>query len=156
NLPLPTRSCGVFWGMDASSLDPQAPLPDDVPTLQALLRQVLAELARVRAENTELRGKLDAALKHRFGRRSERPRPNPRSRAATQPASRRDEHGRAPLPAHLERRDVVHDLTEAEQLCPCCGRPRVCIGTQTAEQLDLEPARFFVLRTVKKSYACRH
>lgn len=51
---------------------------------------------------------------------------------------------------------LLHDLTEAEKLCPCCGRPRVCIGEQTAEQLDLEPARFFVLRTVKKSYACQH
>ena len=60
------------------------------------------------------------------------------------------------MPEHLERREVVHDLTEAEKLCPCCGQPRVCIGEQTAEQLDLEPARFFVLRTVKKSYACRH
>jgi transposase len=39
---------------------------------------------------------------------------------------------------------------------PCCGRSRAHIGDQTAEQLDLEPARFFVLRTVKKSYACRH
>ena len=60
------------------------------------------------------------------------------------------------MPEHLERREVVHDLTEAEKLCPCCGQPRVCIGEQTAEQLDLEPARFFVLRTVKKSYACQH
>jgi transposase len=32
----------------------------------------------------------------------------------------------------------------------------VCIGAQTAEQLDLEPARVFVRRTVRKSYACRH
>ena len=32
----------------------------------------------------------------------------------------------------------------------------MCIGEQTAEQLDLEPVTFFVLRTVKKSYACRH
>src|SRR5439155_21174386 len=88
----------------------------------------------------------------RFGRRSERRRPRT---DADQPA-RRDEHGRAALPAHLERRDVLHDLTEAEKLCPCCGQPRVCIGEQTAEQLDLEPARFFVLRTIKKTYACRH
>ncbi len=51
---------------------------------------------------------------------------------------------------------IVHDLTEAERLCPCCGRSRACIGEQTAEQLDLEPVKFFVLRTVKKSYACRH
>jgi transposase len=60
------------------------------------------------------------------------------------------------LPEHLERRDVVHDLTEAEKLCPCCRRPRVCIGDQTAEQLDLEPAHFFVRRTRRKSYACPH
>src|SRR5215831_16817665 len=120
--------------MDASCLGPDTPLPDDVPTLQALLRQVLAELAKLRAENAELRGKLDAALKHRFGRRSERqPRAKPDD---DQPTPRRDEHGRAVLPAHLQRRDVVCDLTEAEQLCPCCGQLRVCIGEQTTEQLD--------------------
>jgi transposase len=140
--------------MDASSLDPTVSLPDDVPTLQMLLRTVLTELAQLRAENAALRGKLDAALKHRFGRRSER-RSSPKA-AADPPTARRDPHGRAALPEHLERREVVHDLTDAEKLCPCCGQPRVCIGTQTAEQLDLEPARFFVLRTVKKSYACQH
>src|SRR5947209_2631946 len=140
--------------MDAELPAPDAPLPDDVPSLQALVRLLLAECARLRAENAELRGKLDAALKHRFGRRSER-QPGPR-RPDDKPPPRRDEHGRAALPEHLERRAVVHDLTEAEQRCPCCGRPRACIGEQTTEQLDLEPARFFVRRTVKKSYACRH
>src|SRR5262245_30613359 len=120
--------------MDALSLPPDAPLPDDVPTLQSLLRQVLVELARLRAENAELRGKLDAALKHRFGRRSERQAKRPAGTAKPQP--KRDEHGRAALPAHLERRDVLYDLTEAEKRCPCCGQPRVCIGEQTAEQLD--------------------
>src|SRR3954451_22516434 len=140
--------------MDAASLTPDMPLPDDVPTLQALLRQVLAELARLRAENAELRGKLDAALKHRFGRRSER---QPRLKCRDdQPPRRRHKHGRATLPEHLERRMVVYDLTEAEKFCPCCGQRRVCIGEQTAEQLDLEPARFFVRRTIKKSYACQH
>src|SRR6478672_2653941 len=104
--------------MDASSLTPDMPLPDDVPALHALLRQVLAELARLRAENAELRGKLDAALKHRFGRRSERqvgPKPQ-----KDEPARRCRPHGRSPLPDHLERREVVHDLAEAEKPCPCC------------------------------------
>jgi len=141
--------------MDATSLAPDAPLPDDVATLQAMLRQLLAEVTRLRAENAELKGKLDAALKHRFGRRSER-RPKRRQPKSDEPGKPRHEHGRAALPEHLERREVIHDLSEAEKLCPCCGQPRVCIGAQTAEQLDLEPARFFVLRTVKKSYACRH
>lgn len=135
--------------MDASTLSPDAPLPDDVATLQQMVRELLARVA-------VLQGQLDQALKHRFGRRSER---QPRSKPAAdddRPAPRRDPHGRSPLPAHLERRDVVHDLTEAEKLCPCCRRPRLCIGEQVAEQLDLEPARFFVLRTRKKSYACPH
>ncbi len=141
--------------MDASSLSPEVALPDDVGTLQALVRELLAEVARLRAANAALQGKLDQALKHRFGRRSERRPPQQRA-GGDRPAPRRDEHGRAPLPQNLERRQVVLDLTEAEKLCPCCGRPRVCIGEQTAEQLDLDPARFFVRRTVRKSYACQH
>jgi transposase len=142
--------------MDASPLSPDAPLPNDVATLQQMVRDLLAEVARLRAENAELKGKLDQALKHRFGRRSER-RPKPRPAAGDdKPAPRRDPHGRAALPEHLQRREVLHDLTEAEKLCPCCGQPRRCIGEQTAEQLDLEPAHFFVLRTIKRSYACPH
>lgn len=141
--------------MDALSLPPDSPLPDDVAALQAMVRELLAEVARLRAANAALQGKLDQALKHRFGRRSERRR-GPRRSADDRPAPRRDPHGRTVLPEDLPRREVVHDLTEAEKLCPCCGRPRVCIGTQAAEQLDLEPARLFVLRTLKKTYACGH
>jgi transposase len=140
--------------MDATSLPVDAPLPDDVPTLQAMVRQLLAEVARLRADNADLRGRLDAALKHRFGRRSERRKPEPTPKG-DKPKGKRDPHGRAPLPEHLERREVIHDLTEEEKLCPCCGKPRVCIGEQTAEQLDVEPIRFFVLRTIKKTYACQ-
>lgn len=139
--------------MDAPPPDPTAPLPSDVPTLQTMVRELLARNQQLEARVAELTARLDAALKHRFGRRSERRPPPP---VAVKPPRRRDEHGRSPLPAHLERCEVVHDLTAAEQRCPCCGRPRACIGEQTAEQLDLEPAKFFVLRTVKKSYACRH
>ncbi len=140
--------------MDAPAPPTEVPLPTDVPTLQAMVRELLARNQLLEARVADLTAKLDAALKHRFGRRSER-RPPPVA-ITDKPPRRRDEHGRSPLPAHLERREVVHDLTAAEKLCPCCGRPRACIGEQTAEQLDLEPATFFVLRTVKKSYACRH
>jgi transposase len=153
--------------MDAELPSPDDPLPDDVPALKALVRLLLGEVVRLRAENAELRaenarlaaenaelrGKLDAALKHRFGRRSER-RPRRREPEDDGEPGRRDDHGRSPLPGHLPRREVVHDLSEEEKLCPCCGKPRVCIGEQTAEQLDLQPAVFFVLRTARKSYAC--
>src|ERR1700754_4716852 len=115
--------------MDANSLRPDSPLPDDVAALQALVRQLLVEITQLRAENAELRGKLDAALKQRFGRRSER-RPGPLKQKNTKP-KQATPHGRSALPEHLQRREVIHDLSEAEKLCPCCGRPRVCIGTQT-------------------------
>jgi transposase len=133
--------------MDATKLLPDSPLPDDVPTLQDMVRQLLAEVAR-------LRGLLDLALKHRFGRRSER--------RQTPPPVKKDKpgkatpHGRKTLPEHLERREVIHDLSEEQKRCPCCGQTRICIGEQSAEQLDLQPAKFFVLRTIKKTYACQH
>jgi transposase len=132
--------------MDATTLSPDSPLPDDVPTLQALVRQPLAEVAR-------LRDQLDAALKHRFGRRSERRIPPPEQKRGR--SKKATPHGRAVLPEHLERREVIHDLSEEQKLCPCCGEPRACIGEQTAEQLEMQPAKLYVLRTVKKTYACR-
>jgi transposase len=155
NLALPEFANGVGSGMDATVVSTDAPLPGDVPTLQAMVRDLLAKNQQLEARIAELTAKLDAALKHRFGRRSERRR-SPPVPAAQKLPRRRDEHGRSPLPEHLERREVVHDLTDAEKLCPCCGRSRECIGEQTAEQLDLEPVKFFVRRTIKKSYACRH
>jgi transposase len=145
--------------MDATPT-PAADLPTDVPTPHGMVRQprgrvaeLEAQVATLEAKVADLQGKLDALLKHRFGRRSERRKPTPRP-AGTPP--RRDEHGRSPLPAHLERREVVHDLTDAEKVCPCCGIVRPCIGEQSTEQLDLEPATFFVRRIVKKTSACRH
>lgn len=56
----------------------------------------------------------------------------------------------------MPRRDVILDLADEEKPCPCCGKERVCIGEQTTEQLEIEPVVFFVLRTVKKTYACQH
>jgi transposase len=135
--------------MAATPHTADAPLPDDVPTLQALVHALRAEIA-------QLRDKLDAALRHRFGRRSERQPPPAQRQTQDKPPRKVTPHGRGDLPAELERRDVMYDLSEADQRCPCCGQARVCIGEQTTEQLDMEPPRFFVLRTIKKSYACRH
>jgi transposase len=122
-----------------------------------MVRELLADNARLRAEVAELRGKLDAALKHRFGRRSERgkTRRPPEPDADPDPAPTARGPARAPLPTHLPRRTVEHDLSAAEKPCPCCGHERACIGVQTAEQLDYDPAAYFVLRTIKKVDACR-
>ena len=125
--------------MDALPASVDDLLPDDVPTLQQWVRQLLTEVRSLRQENEQLRHRLDQALRLHFGRRSERGR---RGQArvpagtAHEEASSRTGHGRQPLPDHLPRERIVYDLAEAEKPCPCCGRPRVCIGEQVGEQLD--------------------
>jgi len=132
------------------------PLPEDVARLQALVRELLGEVQRLRQENEELRQRLDQALRHQFGPRSERTRPRRLPPEETAATAAPEGHGRHALPAHLPRERVVYDLTEAEKHCPGCGQPRVCIGEQVSEQLDYRPASYFVVQHVKKTYACRH
>jgi transposase len=61
--------------------------------------------------------------------------------------------GRQPLPAHLPRIEHRHEL----ESCACgqCGSPLVKIGEDISEQLDVEPAKFFVHRHIRPQYACK-
>jgi transposase len=73
-------------------------------------------------------------------------------------ASRRinhHKHGRRELPAHLPRREILHDLKVEQKLCPCCGKDRLCIGSETSEQLEFISASFEVLKHVRHKYACK-
>jgi len=63
--------------------------------------------------------------------------------------------GRKPLPAHLPRVRIEHDVPESEKTCPC-GCARTLIGEVTSEQLDIIPAKIQVLVQVRKKYACKH
>ena len=62
--------------------------------------------------------------------------------------------GRKPLPPELPRIEHRHE----PESCTCgeCGRDLVCIGEDVSEQLDVEPARFFVHRHIRPQYACRN
>jgi len=62
--------------------------------------------------------------------------------------------GRKPLPAHLPRVRIEHDLPETEKQCPC-GCTRSVIGEEISEQLDIIPAKIQVLVHVRKKYACK-
>jgi transposase len=59
----------------------------------------------------------------------------------------RHNHGRGPLPAHLERVVVEHDLPEAEK----AGKVR--IGCEISEQLEFKPGGLFVLQHRRYKYA---
>ena len=72
----------------------------------------------------------------------------------TRRIKKRHNHGRSPLPDHLPRVEIPHDLTDAEKKCPCCGELRCRIGEEVSEQLEYLPASFKVLRHVRYKYAC--
>jgi transposase len=69
------------------------------------------------------------------------------------PPVKRERAGRQPLPDHLPRIEHRHE----PESCTCgqCGRGLVKIGEDVSEQLDVEPARFFVHRHIRPQYACR-
>ena len=66
----------------------------------------------------------------------------------------RSRAGRQALPDHLPRIEHHHE----PESCTCgqCGQALVKIGEDVSEQLDVEPARFFVHRHIRPQYACRH
>lgn len=68
---------------------------------------------------------------------------------------RRKKRGRKPLPDHLPRVDIIHDLTEAEKMCDC-GHQMSRIGQEQCEKLDYIPAKIQVLRHIRYKYACKH
>ncbi len=61
--------------------------------------------------------------------------------------------GRQPLPPHLTR--VVQRHEPESCSCGQCGQDLVKIGEDISEQLDVEPARFFVIQHIRPQYACR-
>jgi transposase len=66
---------------------------------------------------------------------------------------KRQRAGRQPLPDHLPR--IEHRHEPASCTCGKCGADLVKIGEDISEQLDVEPARFFVHRHIRPQYACR-
>ncbi len=63
-------------------------------------------------------------------------------------------HGRRPLPEHLKRERIVHDLAPAEKHCAACGEDLRPIGEETSERYEYFPAQVIVIEEVRKKYAC--
>jgi transposase len=62
--------------------------------------------------------------------------------------------GRQQLPADLKRVEKVVLCTPEQCTCPACGEPTKVIGYDESEQLDVEPAQYFVLVTKREKRAC--
>jgi len=60
----------------------------------------------------------------------------------------RSRAGRQPLPDHLLRIEHRHEPESCQ--CDQCGHHQVKIGEDVIEQLDVEPAKFFVHRHIRR------
>ena len=160
-------------------LNTDSELPEWVAgTVQKLLDKARQDAATIKAANLKIQA-LTLELAHhrrlRFGHKNEALSPEQRElfqetwntdlaaleaeterqAEALEPKDRpkRQRAGRQALPEHLSRIEHRHE----PESCTCgqCGKDLVKIGEDISEQLDVEPARFFVHRHIRPQYACR-
>jgi transposase len=62
--------------------------------------------------------------------------------------------GRKALPTHLPREQRVYDLADNEKTC-ACGHTLIHIKDEKTEQLEIIPAKVYVIEHVRKKYACK-
>jgi transposase len=63
--------------------------------------------------------------------------------------------GRQELPAHLPRVEQIIACTPEQCICGSCGKETTVIGYERSEQLDVEPAKYFVRVTKREKRACK-
>jgi transposase len=156
-------------------------LPTNAAALQTL---VLEQQARLESQSSRLESQAERILileealrlaKHQyFGRRSEKtpadqlglfneaeqlldtadPAERDEPESIQVPAHTRRRGGRKPLPEHLPRVEILHDLDASQKICPHDGTALEEISRETSEQLEMIPAQVRVLRHVRPKYAC--
>jgi transposase len=146
-----------------------ADLPDDPSVLKKLVSEKSALVREMELRIAVLEEELRLARHKRFGASSEKADPDqlglfneaeatvqmaPEATVdVTVPEHRRKKPGRKPLPAHLPRIRIEHDIAEAEKPCPCgSGRLRRRIGEVVTEQQDIVPPQPRVLQHVRFKY----
>jgi transposase len=77
----------------------------------------------------------------------------PEPSESKQPVKRKHP-GRQQLPADLPRREKIVPCTPEQCTCQACGQQTSLIGYEESEQLDVEPARYFVLVTKREKRVC--
>ena len=64
--------------------------------------------------------------------------------------------GRQELPADLPRVERVIACAPEQCTCQACGQPTTVIGYDISKQLEVEPAKYFVVVTKREKRACKH
>jgi transposase len=156
------------------------PLPSDVLTLQAMIRELLDALKKAHHEREGVQQRLDLLLRKLYGPKAERfnpeqpwllpemtpedgatdagaapAEPSPSEELPGNDKPRKRNGGRKKIPEHLVRVRTEHTLSEAERICPCCNEVCQKFGEEISEQLDYKPGNLFVRQHARFKYACK-
>jgi transposase len=155
-----------------------APLPNDVESLQALLRTAQGALeamsARLRERDVlieHLKLQLARLKRMKFGRSSEQldaqiaqlefslEELEANAAAATPPPQvltgpPASKPTRKPLPDHLPREPHVHQPATGACTCPECGGTLRALGEDVSEMLEYIPEHWKVIRHLRPKYSC--
>jgi transposase len=135
-------------------------LQEDLDRAYLMIRQLNQQHFGRKSEKLDVELPLLPGLQNLFDEAGLEPAEEPEEVTPEQVADQektktKNKPGRRPLPQDLPRERVIHDLTEAEKQCTCCGHPMVKFGEETSEQLKYIPAQLKVLVHVRNKYACR-
>jgi transposase len=163
------------------AIDPKH-LPEDPQALQQMVLDLMAQLDREFTERNKIETLLRELLDARRSRKSEQlsadqlalfaaawqARPveaeapavtddsddDDAAPGGSNSAPKKRTGGRQPLPRHLKRERIVHDLAEQEKHCAACQQDLRPIGEESSERYEYIPAQLTVIEDVCKKYAC--
>lgn len=160
--------------MDGQSTDITDERDALIASLQRKNEQLQKSLDNQSRKIDSLEERLRALLNKQYGKSSERFNPNQLSFlneaeviAASESEDANDDisevkahkrtrscNKRKPIPDHLPRVDVPHELDDHERQCGSCGETMERIGEDVNEQLSIVPRQYYVARHVRGRYAC--
>jgi transposase len=164
------------------AIDPKH-LPEDPKVLQQMVLDLMTQLDREFSERNKIESLLRELLDAKRNRKSEQLSADQLAlfaaawqarQAAAEGADTTDDQddddqdvkpgastgtqkrssGRQPLPRHLKRERIVHDLADSEKHCQICEQDLRPIGEESSERYEFIPAQLTVIEDVRKKYAC--
>jgi transposase len=161
------------------AIDPKH-LPEEPKILQQLVLDLMAQLDREFSERSKIESLLRELLDARRNRKSEQlsadqlglfaaawqarqaedanasddQEDDDATPGSGQAVPKKKTGGRQPLPCHLKRERIVHDLPDEEKHCSGCAQNLRLIGEETSERYEYIPASVVVIEEACLKYAC--
>ena len=159
-------------------MDPNS-LPNDIDVLQKIVADLCERLQHESSEKNKYRSLLRELLDAQRNRKSEQlskeqlalfetlwkasdpeaaeedsEREDGQPQDAPEPPQAKKRSGRQPLARNVVRERIVHDLSEAEKHCDCCGKDLRWFDEEISERYEYIPASIKVIEDVRRKYAC--